>query len=650
MLVFLLLGFVQPSLQILPTSEQKPILLGCFTHEEFQILATGTRIERTLWEEDIYDAALRKSVKEEKNVFAVAMFERGDGFIATASSFAFLAEKPSCTEYSTCPGGERCGCANSWSGQNPKCYTDTWQENYRWAIYSRRNSSLAVSSRRTTTNGCLCESRSTCNGEACCNEDQDPNGDWCFVVSESCEGRSFGYCAPAESEALAFLVEASGGDCTASILAGTPAERTFTKRGISKAGAPYFTNTPGDLVMYYEPDCTQNGSVPALWIVHAGNISQFDMQRVNDLAQDGSRCAGEAYVEASSWKGPPPSSYWTLSCPDFSSTFLRLAAIPASLNLSGVDCGNGTTFNENLNGRWELAGMSANNDPIYNQSGAARYLYYDPKCDNNNALGMWILTGQEPSFSRLMDLDGDGECRFYAYCMTESSQPPASCNWKMACGTGWTDMSLSISPDTTSASPAATTGSPDPVVQACDLRFAREEAGQCLCQPGFREAEAVRKTKQGYQGSCELAEGACFHELTRSEGSECSASYDATISDLSDIDFCAGIAAGASIAASLSAEVCAPSQGAGPNKTVSFIIPSSDGATLVGCALGRQAMVAVGYKNVAVPLLSYSKVSYAMFTAGCPNVTCSASPAEAARAWRAGVPPCDLENCGSAVS
>ena len=31
--------------------------------------------------------------------------------------------------------------------------------------------------------------------------------------------------------------------------------------------------------------------------------------------------------------------------------------------------------------------MSANNDPIYNQSGAARYLYYDPKCDNNNALG-----------------------------------------------------------------------------------------------------------------------------------------------------------------------------------------------------------------------------------------------------------------------
>ena len=35
--------------------------------------------------------------------------------------------------------------------------------------------------------------------------------------------------------------------------------------------------------------------------------------------------------------------------------------------------------------------------------------------------GMWILTGQEPSFSRLMDLDGDGGCRFYAYCMTAES-------------------------------------------------------------------------------------------------------------------------------------------------------------------------------------------------------------------------------------
>lgn len=59
---------------------------------------------------------------------------------------------------------------------------------------------------RRTVEGCTClkswslenASNSTCE-DYCCNPDDDPNGDWCFVVDEQCEGGNYGTCESASS-------------------------------------------------------------------------------------------------------------------------------------------------------------------------------------------------------------------------------------------------------------------------------------------------------------------------------------------------------------------------------------------------------------------------------------------------------------------
>jgi len=54
---------------------------------------------------------------------------------------------------------------------------------------------------RVTERGCACQRTWRLSGTSedcttyCCNPDNDPIGDWCFVVDDACEGRNWGYCS-----------------------------------------------------------------------------------------------------------------------------------------------------------------------------------------------------------------------------------------------------------------------------------------------------------------------------------------------------------------------------------------------------------------------------------------------------------------------
>ena len=58
-----------------------------------------------------------------------------------------------------------------------------------------------VRSQHTTTQGCACEQtwsyQGTTISDYCGNPDNDPNGDWCMVVDQTCQGTNWGTCAHA---------------------------------------------------------------------------------------------------------------------------------------------------------------------------------------------------------------------------------------------------------------------------------------------------------------------------------------------------------------------------------------------------------------------------------------------------------------------
>jgi len=77
---------------------------------------------------------------------------------------------------------------------------------------------------RVTERGCACRQSWRLSGTPedcttyCCNPDSDPNGDWCFVVDDACEGRSWGYCS--EDGAVTTTTTTTAGSSSAGEVSG----------------------------------------------------------------------------------------------------------------------------------------------------------------------------------------------------------------------------------------------------------------------------------------------------------------------------------------------------------------------------------------------------------------------------------------------
>jgi len=683
-----------------------PTLVGCFSDARLNTAASPDLQQTFEYSSDIYTDAHQKATTAGHNVFAIAMGNTAFGYIATASSFTAVYEEHDCADFFSCPGqtGKWCGCVWDSMIRAEMCAPSTGSTTVkRWAVYKIDvSSSSAVPAVRYTTNGCACKTRLSCGGQACCNSDDDPKGEWCIVAESSCEGNFYGYCELPSTSAESLLVTApSGGSCQAGLVAGTVQERTFVQQGQTASGAPYFTSQ--SYLMYYAPDCSGDGRIGPMWIIKAGAASRIDPTRTSDLAEDGSDCVGLAYVQSASTDGPPPSAGWTVSC---SGTWTDIVLIMApvtggttELRLSGIDC-PGSTTNENYNGRWLLKSISAAGYPIFQHADEALFLFYDPSCDGSSTrTGRWVLTYIMPDPGRQSDLDGDGKCSYGGDCMTDETTPPSTCLWDIACSDTWMPMTVTIEesaamPTTTAAdsSPWTTTtttqfatsavtatttaadSSPGTTVTTnTTKKFATsqssedscralgntmyiqgESAGFCRCLPGFEGKPEVTKT--GYTGSCVLPDGTCFWEVGRCVNNLVDSemcledSYEESVSDLSGTSMCEGgeISAGVSLAifssnVALSREICTESsKEASTSNTKTFNVYGLQGQTTVGCVIGIQTTLRHESSGTDVTVVSYRKAHYTVMLDNCPDYTCAYSPVNAQSEWRRQVADCSI--------
>jgi len=90
-----------------------------------------------------------------------------------------------------------------------------------------------------------------------------------------------------------------------------------------------------------------------------------------------------------------------------------------------------------LNGlRFEMKGRTYTGAPYYKATTRNEYIYWDPDCGGGgDGQARWILDDNEPDITKLRDLDGDGQCNYYARMDSmDRSKPPNSAFWKMNCG------------------------------------------------------------------------------------------------------------------------------------------------------------------------------------------------------------------------
>ena len=95
---------------------------------------------------------------------------------------------------------------------------------------------------------------------------------------------------------------------------------------------------------------------------------------------------------------------------------------------------------------YAAAGYTASGAPYYRDSSSSVYIYWDPDCNGAGEPARWIVKDLAPSTSASSDLDGDGQCAYYAYINSEdSSSPPLGTEtWKVGCDGSFTDNDLTL--------------------------------------------------------------------------------------------------------------------------------------------------------------------------------------------------------------
>mmetsp|Transcript_37526 Transcript_37526/g.120823 ORF Transcript_37526/g.120823 Transcript_37526/m.120823 type:complete len:542 (-) Transcript_37526:188-1813(-) len=105
-----------------------------------------------------------------------------------------------------------------------------------------------------------------------------------------------------------------------------------------------------------------------------------------------------------------------------------------------------------LNGlRFEMKGRTYTGAPYYKATTRNEYIYWDPDCGGGgDGQQRWIIDDSEPDTTKLRDLDGDGQCNYYArFDSTDKSKPPAEAFWKMNCGGAKAESRLIVLADIT---------------------------------------------------------------------------------------------------------------------------------------------------------------------------------------------------------
>ena len=142
----------------------------------------------------------------------------------------------------------------------------------------------AATSVRYTTDGCECKKEWSNSGQNimdyCGNPDNDPNGDWCAVVSQSCQGDSWGTC-----QAAGAAVAQAPGRVTTS---GCECKKEWSNSGqniMDYCGNP--DNDPGgDWCAVVSQSCQGDswGTCQPTAMSVYGAIENWDVSRVSDLS------------------------------------------------------------------------------------------------------------------------------------------------------------------------------------------------------------------------------------------------------------------------------------------------------------------------------------------------------------------------------
>ena len=105
-------------------------------------------------------------------------------------------------------------------------------------------------------------------------------------------------------------------------------------------------------------------------------------------------------------------------------SILAVLALPSELLLPFVITGGCASLSAVLDGvEYTAAGYTASGAPYYRDSSLSYYIYWDPDCNGAGEPARWIVDNEEPSTSASSDLDGDGQCAYYAHTSTRRTPP-----------------------------------------------------------------------------------------------------------------------------------------------------------------------------------------------------------------------------------
>jgi hypothetical protein len=109
---------------------------------------------------------------------------------------------------------------------------------------------------------------------------------------------------------------------------------------------------------------------------------------------------------------------------------------------------------DRYNGLWTKSGTTADTRGWYTHTSTdggadhVKYLFYDADCDGKGKHPpRWIINDSKPNTTAHHDLDGDGDCRYFARTLesTNSTIPPSG-DWRASCDHVWTNLPLTIEP------------------------------------------------------------------------------------------------------------------------------------------------------------------------------------------------------------
>jgi len=110
---------------------------------------------------------------------------------------------------------------------------------------------------------------------------------------------------------------------------------------------------------------------------------------------------------------------------------------------------------------FDRVGMTANGSPFFKAQGQEAYIYYDANCAglvDGKEKARWILDDSRPDTTRMMDLDGDGNCNYTARVnWDDGSRPPYTQEWLMMCGGKWASVHLAFQLITTTSTTLTST-------------------------------------------------------------------------------------------------------------------------------------------------------------------------------------------------